>query len=524
MGNISLLDCTLRDGGYINDWKFGKECIRTILSKLSSSGVEIIELGFLKEVDYDPNVSIFPNIESINDIIIKKEPSVLYVGMIDIKSAIPIEKIAVCDGKTLDGIRVIFKKEKLDEAFLYCQKIKDLGYKLFVNFVSTDAYDDIEFAEAVRRFNSLKPYCMAIVDTFGMMKKKQFKRLVEIADRNMLDDIALGYHAHNNLQQAMGNAEEMVEMNLKREVVIDACVFGMGRGAGNLNLELFAEFLNENYNKKYQISPILEIMDGYLSEIYHKRFWGYSLPLYMSATLGCHPNYAIYYEEKNTLTEKEFYEILKSISEKDKRDFSKETAELYYQRFFKNTVDDEQTICKLKEEFCGKRILVIAPGQSILKYENDILENVDTDTKVVLINFYDNRWKADYIFTSNVRRFSKIVENDVNCKMIVSSNVRGYKKADYMVNYMSYCSGEKEVSANASLMFLRLLIRLDVREVLIAGMDGYKNTNINNYFNDDFENTHILRKDNRNNLIAEELKVISKKLNFSFITPTRYKL
>ena len=244
----------------------------------------------------------------------------------------------------------------------------------------------------------------------------------------------------------------------------------------------------------------------------------------MSATLGCHPNYAIYYEEKNTLTEKEFYEILKSISEKDKRNFSKETAELYYQRFFKNTIDDEQTICKLKEEFCGKRILVIAPGQSILKYENDILENVDTDTKVVLINFYDNRWKADYIFTSNVRRFSKIVENDVNCKMIVSSNVRGYKKADYMVNYMSYCSGEKEVSANASLMFLRLLIRLDVREVLIAGMDGYKNTNINNYFNDDFENTHILRKDNRNNLIAEELKVISKKLNFSFITPTRYKL
>ena len=84
----------------------------------------------------------------------------------------------------------------------------------------------------------------------------------------------LAYHAHNNLQQAFGNAEALVEMNLKRDILIDACVFGMGRGAGNLNLALFAEHMNENYDKHYQIEPMLEIMDEYLNDIYKAKFWG----------------------------------------------------------------------------------------------------------------------------------------------------------------------------------------------------------------------------------------------------------
>ncbi len=94
----------------------------------------------------------------------------------------------------------------------------------------------------------------------------------------------------------MGNAEALVEMNLKRDICIDACVFGMGRGAGNLNLELFAEYMNENYDTEYRVEPMLEIMDEYLNDIYREKSWGYSLPLYLSASTGCHPNYAIYLE------------------------------------------------------------------------------------------------------------------------------------------------------------------------------------------------------------------------------------
>lgn len=124
-------------------------------------------------------------------------------------------------------------------------------------------------------------------------------------------------------------------MNLNRDLCIDACAFGMGRGAGNLNLELFAEHMNENYGTNYEIEPMLEIMDEYLNEIYKTKFWGYSIPLYLSATIGCHPNYAIYLEEEDSLPVKAFNELLKSIPDSERTRYSKEKAEAYYRIIWK---------------------------------------------------------------------------------------------------------------------------------------------------------------------------------------------
>ena len=59
--NISILDCTLRDGGYVNNWDFGYDNIQKIISNLSDSKIDYIECGFLKDVDYDLNKTIFNN-------------------------------------------------------------------------------------------------------------------------------------------------------------------------------------------------------------------------------------------------------------------------------------------------------------------------------------------------------------------------------------------------------------------------------------------------------------------------------
>ena len=44
---VQILDCTLRDGGYVNNWEFGRHAIASILDKLEAGGVEIVECGFL---------------------------------------------------------------------------------------------------------------------------------------------------------------------------------------------------------------------------------------------------------------------------------------------------------------------------------------------------------------------------------------------------------------------------------------------------------------------------------------------
>ena len=274
MGKIYLLDCTLRDGGYVNDWRFGREAIHGIGPKLAESGIEIFEAGFIKGDSYDPDRAVYPDVEAMADAIAPKLPELMYVGMVDMSAPVPLERLVPKREDSADGIRVIFKKDKQLEAYTTCQALMKAGYPVFVQFVGTDQYNDAEWEKALGTFSALKPYAMSIVDSFGLIKRRQFLNYVKIADRIIPPETALGYHAHNNLQQAFGNAEAFVELELERDIIIDGSVFGMGRGAGNLNMELFADYMNEYHGTSYRVEPMLEVMDEYLQDIYKERFWG----------------------------------------------------------------------------------------------------------------------------------------------------------------------------------------------------------------------------------------------------------
>lgn len=521
MGVITLLDCTLRDGGYVNDWRFGEETIKGFCKKIALTGVEVCEVGFIKGDAYDPDRSVFPDTESFKNVIYPKSEKMKYVGMLDMSAPVPKERIAPCDGSSIDGIRVIFKKEKIQEALEYCKYIQNQGYFLSVNFVGTDLYTDKEFIEGIELFNDINPNIVSIVDSFGLIKRKHFLRLVYLADNNLADGITLAYHAHNNLQQAFGNAEALVEMNLKRDILIDACVFGMGRGAGNLNLELFAEFMNENYDTHYKIEPMLEIMDEYLSDIYKTKFWGYSLPFYLSASTGAHPNYAIYLAEKDSLTVKGFNELLKGISEDDKPKFSKDNAEKYYREYLENHIDDKDVVAALTKDFAGKNIVIIAPGKSLNDYHKDVITVVNSENTVsIALNFTAKEYNPEFVFSSNMRRFVKI-QDDTLAKCIITSNMKEAKKADYVVNFSSYALDNPDIIDNSGLMLLNLLVACGVKKVSIAGMDGYSGYS-KDYMNPTLEHDFSQQAEIRNNLISTELKILSNYIDMSFITPTYY--
>lgn len=522
MNKIHLLDCTLRDGGYINDWRFGAQTIRGFSRKIAQTGIEVFEVGFLKGDRYDPDRTVFPDVACVADSIAPKQPGLMYVGMLDMSAPLPPERIPPCDGTSLDGIRVIFKKDRIALAREYCAAVQKLGYVLFVNFVGTDQYSDAEFVEAIETFNALSPYAMTVVDSFGLIKRRQFLHFVELADRHMRPGIVLGYHAHNNLQQAMGNAQALCEMDLPRELCIDACVFGMGRGAGNLNLELFAEYMNENYGTHYRIEPMLEIMDEYLNGIYREKFWGYSWPLYLSASTGCHPNYAIYLAEKNTLTVKSFHELLQQIPPEDKARFSREKAERYYRAYQENFMDDRASLDALSAVFAGKTVLLLAPGRSLLENADGILQAVQTAHPLVLaVNFTGMIVQPDYIFSSNMRRFVKI-QGRTDAKCITTSNMRDCTQSDHTVNFSSYACAAPEIFDNSGLMALHLLEALRVRQVLLAGMDGYAPYRGGNYADHALEYTFEVDADTRNRLIAEELSAIGRRMPIRFLTPTQY--
>lgn len=524
MKRINLLDCTLRDGGYINEWLFGEDTIKWYSQKIAETGIEMFEVGFIKGTTHNPDKCVFPDIRSISPYISPKNPQLCYVGMIDMGAPVDLNSIPMYDGSSIDAIRIIFKKDKIRQAYDYSKEIIARGYKTFINFVSTDQYSDEEFIEGIKLFNELAPYAMSIVDTFGLIKRKQFLRLVYLADNNMLPSIALCYHAHNNLQQAMGNAEALVELNLKRNVCIDACIFGMGRGAGNLNLELFADYLNENYDTSYRIEPMLEIMDEHLNDIYRKKSWGYSLPLYLSACTGCHPNYALYLEDKDSLTVKSFNELLKSIPPRYKAVFSKEAAEKFYSEYQDSYIDDSETLSALARKLHGQKILLLAPGRTIEKFREIVTEERQRNNrKVIALNFTGGDIPVDFVFSSNLKRYCKI-EGKTTAPCIVTSNIPPFHKADYRVNYSSYISQYDEIIDNSGLMALKLLIAIGVKEAVVAGMDGYTGAFSSDYLDNSLSHVFEQAAESRNKLISKGLREINKHLKLTFLTPTRYSI
>ena len=178
---IKLLDCTLRDGGYLNDWEFGKSNIVNIFERLVSAGVDIIETGFLDDRrPFDDNRTIFPDTDSADRIYGKLDKgSSMIVGMIDYGTC-RIDNIKPAKDCYLDGIRVIFKKQKMHEAIEFCRQVKEKGYKVFAQAVSITSYNDDELSELIGLVNSLLPYAFSLVDTYGLLHKGQLRHYFDL--------------------------------------------------------------------------------------------------------------------------------------------------------------------------------------------------------------------------------------------------------------------------------------------------------------------------------------------------------
>lgn len=329
MKKISILDCTLRDGGYVNEWNFGKEKIALIKEGLENIKMEVIELGFLRNEPYSENRSIFNTISSVNPILEERKKGVVYSLMAEMANEYPLSMLTKRENSTIDIIRYAFWKRKIDEAYEYAKGIAEKGYLLGVQPTRIEQYSKEEFAQLCKKFSQLHPLAIYVVDTFGLLKKKDFIEYVRIADQYIGQDTAIGYHAHNNMQQAFSNAVTFVELDLQHDIMIDVSAFGMGRGAGNLNSELMLHYLNEQYNKDYNISYLYQLWDKAIKNIYENYEWGYNLYYFIAASNACNPLYASYFINKNvTLTH--FMKIIELIQGSDKYLYSAEKAEAYY--------------------------------------------------------------------------------------------------------------------------------------------------------------------------------------------------
>lgn len=479
MNKIQILDCTLRDGGYCNEWKFGANNIRRIVNGLNEANIDIIECGFLSHrVNYQTEISKFSSMAQVMPFISDIREEKKFVLMANY-GELDIDKLEMRGKDTVDGIRLAFHKKDLNEAMRFCQQIRDKGYDVFVQAMVSLSYSDAEFLNLIQKTNDLSPYAFYIVDSFGVMKQSDLIRLFYLVEHNLDAPIKIGYHSHNNLQLAYSNAQALVGVETTRELILDSSIMGMGRGAGNLNTELFLEYLNNAKGCNYDSKPILSLIDEIINRFYQKNYWGYSLPNYLSAKHNIHPNYAKYLSDKNTLTVADMDAIFDRIDYDKRVNYDKNHIEDLYLSYMKKGEVNAGRLCALKQLLIDKKVLLIAPGRSSEEEKDKILSLINEPNVVSISVNFDYKGKTDFIFVSNIRRF-KALDCTLHDKVVATSNIN-VNDCFVKVNYAELINDVDRVYDNAGLMLIKLLIKLNIKEVTLAGFDGYSYGSEQNY-------------------------------------------
>lgn len=468
---VYVLDSTLRDGGYCNQWKFGYENKRNIILGLEDAGVDIIECGLLCKGKFTEEHSKYSDIRQFLESIPEGRRNSLFVLLMNY-GEFDIDLLPENTAGDLDGIRFAFHKEDFKNAIEQMRGIKRKNYKVFMQPMVTVNYSTDEYMELINAANELEPYAFYVVDSFGSMTAEEVKKYSALADYLLKGSVVLGFHSHNNLQLAYSNAQLFIGETAGRKSIVDCCIMGMGRGAGNLNTELFLDHMNKKYGKRYKVEPILSVIDEIINVFYQKKYWGYSLPNYLSASYNMHPNYGSYLADKNTLTISMMGELLSLVDIGKKNTFDKGYMEnLYVSYMCANELKNKARI-EFSDIFAGRDILLIAPGKSIDTETEKIKKfSVGKNIMTISINFDFSLIHTDYVFLSNPKRYEEMGTDDGD-RLIVTSNVR-VRSSCRTADYLGLLCEEECIRDNATMMLIKLLINSRAKRLYLAGVDGY---------------------------------------------------
>ena len=528
MAKIHLLDCTLRDGGYLNDWEFGEKTLSNVFRRLVQSGLDFVEIGFLdNRRPADVGRSISPTPSELTKSFPAEKGSSAVVAMIDYGTC-PLENIGHASNTLIDGIRVIFKKHNLEPAMAFCTGLKDLGYKVFAQLVSTTSYSDSDIAQAISLANSTHLYALSIIDTYGLMTPTEVLHYASLLDAGLSKEILLGFHGHNNLQLALANALAFMSMKTSRELIADGTICGMGKGAGNAPIELLASFANDSLGCNYRIGPLLEAGNESISPLKAKTPWGYSQTFFLASRNKCHPNYVRRFQRSGDLSATDIDLLLASIPKGDKKLlYNERLADNMLGEFLRNKYNYRQALLSLTQRLSDRSILLIGPGKNILLQESRVVEFVKQEEPIIIsINFIPTVFKPDYVFCSKGNRYNEMasqIANGPNISVIATSNVCSNNKPFDYVFLRSLLIGDPEVfEDNSFLMLLRLLKMAGITHLTCAGFDGYSAKEANYARPEmeyDFAKSMAMTLNRR---IAHLLKTEFASLQIRFITYSHY--
>lgn len=534
--HVNILDCTLRDGAYLIDKKFGEKTIIGVIKGLVDAKTDIIEIGFFQDDGFGEGKVVFKNSEDAKRFIPCDKKNSMFTVLADY-SRYSISNLDKKQLGSVDGIRECFFKHERFDVINAFEVIKENGYNLFIQPVDILGYTDKELIEFIEKVNDLEPYCFSIVDTFGSMYQEDLVRIFEIINHNLILSCKIGFHSHNNLQLSSALSQEFIRLSRgRREVVVDGTVQGMGRGAGNAPTELLMQYINGHFGGHYDVDSLLDIIDVYMDNIRTRCSWGYSAPLFIAGVCGAHVNNISYLSKKIAIKSKDIRYVLSKMTQEQRKRYDYDLLEKNYNELVKSDIDDSKNFADLSEKFENHHVLLIAPGGSVARETEKISTYISENKPVVVsINFVPRNISVDYVYMSNIKRFMfwKDDERFIASKKILTTNISNepLDSKTYLISFLRIASGNgADYFDNSTLLFLNLMDMFNPVSIAIAGFDGYeyKNCGVSDYARKDMElssseDSPVLKNTHIEALFNDWLETRKNKcVPVSFITKSRF--
>jgi len=305
---IKVLDCTIRDGGLINNHDFDRRFVKTVYKAVSAAGVDYIELGYKnsKELFSPKEYGLwkFCDDDEISKVVAGVESQTKVSVMVDV-GRVKLEDVKPAAESPVDMIRVASYLKDVDKAIYMVNHFADKGYETTINIMAISKDQGPELEEALHQIEEeSKIKVLYIVDSFGALYQEPVEWLVK-RFKAIIKTKEVGFHGHNHQQLAFGNTIEAI---IHGANYLDGTVYGIGRAAGNCPLELLIGFLK---NPKFDIRPILDLISQEFIPLRNKIEWGYIIPYAISGMMNEHPRQAMALRNSDKKEDyREFYEGL----------------------------------------------------------------------------------------------------------------------------------------------------------------------------------------------------------------------
>lgn len=301
---IKVLDCTIRDGGLMNEHLFDDEFVRAVYRTCIEAGVDYMEVGY-KHSDRIFSRDRFGDWkfcreDDVRRVLGEKPDDILLSAMIDAEKSDWKTDVLPRSKSIFSVMRVAFYAHQLDEAVDMIQDAYQKGYEVWANLMAASAVTETEIDRAMERLARTPVHVLVVVDSYGSMYTETVEYLVKKYLRfGRETGKEVGIHAHNNQQLAFANSIEAI---IHGANCVDASIGGLGRGAGNCPMELILGFLR---NPKHDLRPIYETLGTYIEPLRRKIDWGPSPEYNITGQMNMHPRDAM--EVRENLEEREHH-------------------------------------------------------------------------------------------------------------------------------------------------------------------------------------------------------------------------